>query len=95
MPVGRFRWLRLSFGIKSAPEIFQRIMDTMLESIGGARAVMDDILVARKDEAQLDRIMDHFPFRQASNRVEPQAKLQVKQRKVKYVGHLVTRTLTS
>lgn len=26
-PLGRFRWLRLPFGIKSAPEIFQHIMD--------------------------------------------------------------------
>ncbi|XP_062601691.1 uncharacterized protein K02A2.6-like [Saccostrea cucullata] len=32
-PVGRYRWLRLPFGIKSAPEIFQHIMDQMLEGI--------------------------------------------------------------
>lgn len=35
-PLGRFRWLRLPFGIKSAPEIFQHIMDHMLEGIEGA-----------------------------------------------------------
>ena len=39
-PVGRYRCLRLPFGIKSVPETFQRIMDTMLEEIEGARAVM-------------------------------------------------------
>ena len=56
-PVGRYRWLRLSFGIKSAPEIYQRIMDAMLEDIPGAYAVMDDILVAGRDESHHDSIM--------------------------------------
>ena len=32
-PLSRYRWLRLPFGIKCAPEIFQRIMDQMLEGI--------------------------------------------------------------
>ena len=47
-PIGRYRWLRLPFAIKSAPEIYQRIMDEMLEDIDGARAIMDDILIAGK-----------------------------------------------
>ncbi|PIK49541.1 hypothetical protein BSL78_13603 [Apostichopus japonicus] len=29
-PIGRYRWFRLPFGIKSALEMFQRIMDNML-----------------------------------------------------------------
>lgn len=45
-PIRRFRWLRLPFGTKYAPEIFQRIMDQMLEGINGATDVMDDILIA-------------------------------------------------
>ena len=57
-PRGRYRWLRLPFGIKSAPEIFQRKMDEMLEGIEGARAVIDDILVAGRDEEEHDRILE-------------------------------------
>ena len=48
-PIGRYKWLKLPFGIKCAPEIFQRIMDNMLEGIQGAVAIMDDILVAGKN----------------------------------------------
>ena len=44
-PIGRFRWTRLPFGIKSAPEMYQRTMDEMLEGIEQAYAVMDDILI--------------------------------------------------
>ena len=59
-PLGRFRWLRLPMGVKSAPEIYQRIMDNMdnmLEGIQGARAVMDDILVAASNPEEHDKIM--------------------------------------
>ena len=45
-PLGRYRWLRLPFGIKSAPELYQRVMDSMLEDIEGATAIMDDIIIA-------------------------------------------------
>ena len=57
-PVGRYRWLRLPFGIKCAPEVFQRIMDEMLSDIEGARAVMDDILIAGTDVKTHDAILD-------------------------------------
>ena len=45
-PFGRYRWLWLPVGLKCAPEIFQRIMDQMIEDIDGAYAIMDDIVVA-------------------------------------------------
>ena len=48
-PVGWYRWLRLPFGLKCAPKIFQRIMDEMLEGIEGATAIMDDILIVGRD----------------------------------------------
>ena len=56
-PIGRYRWLRLPFGIKSAPEIYQRLMDMMLEGIEGARAVMDDILVAAETREEHNKIL--------------------------------------
>ncbi|KAL2085061.1 hypothetical protein ACEWY4_020579 [Coilia grayii] len=56
-PIGRFRWLRLPFGIKCAPEIFQRIMDQMLEGVPGAISVMDDILIAAPTIQEHDAIL--------------------------------------
>ena len=85
-PIGRYRWLRLPFGIKSAPEIYQRIMDNMLEGIEGARAIMDDILIAGKD-----KIMKAVVARATEWNLKLNFdKCQIKQRQVKYVGHLVT-----
>lgn len=42
---GIYRYRRLAFGLVSAPEIFQRFMDKMLEGIEGVLAYLDDILV--------------------------------------------------
>jgi hypothetical protein len=54
-PYGRYRFLRLPFGIVSASEIFQRVMSQMVEDIDGAEAVMDDIVVWGKDQKQHDK----------------------------------------
>ena len=44
-PFGRYRYLRLPFGIKCASELYQSIMSEMIEDIEGAEVIMDDILV--------------------------------------------------
>ena len=44
-PFGRYCYLRLPFGIKSAPEIFHRAMEQIIESLEGVRVYIDDIIV--------------------------------------------------
>ena len=53
-PYGRYCFQRLSFGISSASEIFQRRMTEMLEDIEGVEASQDDILVAGRTMEQHD-----------------------------------------
>ena len=55
-PIGRFRLLKLPAGgwnclpaCLPAPKMYQRAMDEMLEGIDHAYAIMDDILIARRD----------------------------------------------
>ena len=44
-PFGRFRWLRMPFGIRSASEEFQRRISTALEGLAGVKVIVDDILI--------------------------------------------------
>ncbi len=44
-PYGRYRFLRMPFGIISASEIFHRAMDNMLEGLEGVRCYVDDVVV--------------------------------------------------
>ncbi|XGW25993.1 hypothetical protein V3C99_006978 [Haemonchus contortus] len=42
---GLFRYNRLPFGVKSAPGIFQQIMDSMTAGLEGCAAYLDDVIV--------------------------------------------------
>ena len=48
-PYGRYRFLRAPFGIKSIPEIYQRVMTEMLQDTEGANVIVDDIIVWGED----------------------------------------------
>ena len=65
-PIGRYGWLKLPFGIKSAPEMYQRAMDEMLEGIDHAYAIMDDILVAGRDISHYDSVLEKVHYRAKS-----------------------------
>ena len=78
-------------GITSAPEIYQRIMDTMLEGIPGCKAIMDDILVDGKDETEHDRILKQVIQKATEWNLRFNfAKCQVRRKRVPYCGHTVT-----
>ena len=47
-PHGRYRWIRMPFGLSTAPEEFQRRQDQALEGLNGVRVVADDVLVFGK-----------------------------------------------
>mgnify|MGYP003690547807 CR=1 FL=1 len=44
-PVGRYRFLRLPFGISSAPEVYHKSMHMLQEHIKGTSSCIEDILV--------------------------------------------------
>ena len=44
-PFGRYRWLCMPFGIKSAPEEFQRRLDECLEGLENIVVIHDDIVI--------------------------------------------------
>ena len=46
---GMYRFKRLVFGVSCAPEIFQRLMDTVIGGIPGTLAFLDDVCVHAED----------------------------------------------
>ncbi|KAL1470231.1 hypothetical protein MTO96_040555 [Rhipicephalus appendiculatus] len=53
-PVGRFQFLRLPFGISTAPEFYQREMLRVLEGLDGVSCLQDDIIVSGKTTEKND-----------------------------------------
>ena len=87
---GLFQFTRLPFGISSAPGIFQRVIESLLQGIDGVVVYLDDILVTGGDEQAHLKALE-----EVLGRLE-RAGLRVKQKKcafmrssVTYLGHLI------
>jgi hypothetical protein len=51
-PKGLYRFNRLPFGIKTAPSLWQKTMDEILQGIAGVQVLLDDIIITGKSEAE-------------------------------------------
>jgi hypothetical protein len=90
-PFGRYRYLRLPMGIASAPEIWQRAMNSIFGDLEGVECVMDDILVwGRTIEEHEDRLMAVLDRARAENLKLNKAKCKIGLQEVDYIGHIIT-----
>ena len=87
---GLFRYTRLPFGISSAPGIFQKTMESLLQGIPHTTVYLDDILVAGENED------DHLQTLKKVLKRLADAGLRAKRSKckfmvdsVEYLGHVI------
>ena len=87
---GLYQYTRVPFGIASAPALFQKIMDTILQGIPGTICYLDDILVTGTTEADHLRNLEEVLKRLQANglRVKPQ-KCRFMEPSVEYLGHRI------
>ena len=89
-PFGRFRFLRMPFGISSASEVFQHTMEQIFAGYPCA-VIVDDIIVGGNGEKEHDenlkKVLDRA--RQVNLRLNP-LKCKFRQSEICYVGHLFT-----
>ena len=87
---GLFRYNRLLFGVSSAPAIFQRVMDSLLQGNPGVGVYLDDILVSGKTEKAhlevLEQVLDHL---EAAGLRLNRGKCVFMMDSVAYLGHIV------
>ena len=58
-PLGRYRWLRMPFGISPAPELFKRHFDQAMDGLKRVFVIADDILVVGEGGSIEEAIRDH------------------------------------
>ena len=87
-PFGRYCFQRLPFGLKSAPERFQRIVLTELAGLDGMICIMDDILVHGRTQTENDKRLDSVLARltKAKITLNP-VKCEFSKRQLKFAGH--------
>ena len=93
-PNGHYEWLRMPFGLKSAPITFQRLMNTLFAPMLGKHvyAYMDDVIIFSED------IPSHFKHLESVLLKLREAALKVKitkceflRKSLKFLGHVVDR----
>ena len=90
-PFGRYKFNRMPFGVCSASDVAQKMVDDNFSDIPGALAVHDDIIVAGVDgeghDTALKLVLDRAKERNIKfNRT----KIQLRIDKVKYLGSIVS-----
>ena len=81
----------MPFGIKSAPEVFQRKNESIFGDIDGVDVIFDDIIFAGAHEQEHDQIMVKLLQRAREANVKfNTAKLQYKVSEVKHMGNIVS-----
>nr|XP_054591203.1 uncharacterized protein K02A2.6-like [Nothobranchius furzeri] len=90
-PWGRYRFLRLPFGIKSASEVFQQKNCETFGDIPGVFIIADDMIIAAETESEHDNILQKVMERAKEVNVRfNKDKVQFKVDTVKYMGHIIT-----
>ena len=96
-PFGRYYWKRMPFGIKSAPEVWQRKAHEFIEGLDGVEVVMDDFLVVgcgdTVEEAMTNHDQNLFALldraRERNLKLNSE-KIQLRLQEVPFIGHLLT-----
>lgn len=91
-PFGRYRFLRLAFGINSAPEVFHRTVRQLFEGIEGVETYIDDLLVWGETKEQHDhRLRQVLERARAKNFKLNRGKCKVGLDEIKYLGHIFSK----
>ena len=96
-PFGRYRWKRMPFEIRSAPEVFQRKMHELIDGLRAFEVIADDFVVVGYGESRQSAIKDHdrnlitFLRRCDERGVHLNSdKLQLRMKEVPFIGHVAT-----
>jgi len=96
-PFGRYRYLRMPFGICTASEEYQRRQHEVLEGLEGVTVIADDILVYGVGDTYEEAEQDHdakllklFERSRQVNLKFNRRKMKLKQKSVPYMGNVLT-----
>ena len=90
-PYGRYRFLRLPFGLVCAQDIFQRKVDETFSGLAGVAGIADDIIVYGRDRTNHDKNLDSVMQRARQTGLKfNQGKCQIGCKSIPFFGHVIS-----
>ena len=90
-PWGKFRWLRLPFGLKISGDVFQERLDAVVKHITGVSNIVDDCLAHGQEENDHDLALISLLEAARMNGIKFNAdKMQFKAKNCKFFGEILT-----
>lgn len=90
-PFGCYRFLRMPYGIKIGPEVFQKYNSRNFEDLKGVVVFIDDILIAANKIEEHDKILQKVVERARKlNMKFNREKIQFKVKEVKYLEKIIS-----
>lgn len=96
-PYGKYKWLRMPFGLSSSPEEFQRRLSDALAGLDGTMIVADNIMVygkgATMEEARLyhnNNLRNLFERARETNLKLNKDKCRFLLSELQYIGHIIS-----
>ena len=88
LPFGRFQWTWLPMGTVVARDIFQSKLDSIFIGMEGVMGIVDNMVIAGRDEMEHDRNFLAFMEKCMENNLTLNSeKIQFKQTQVSFYGH--------
>jgi hypothetical protein len=90
-PFGRYKWIRMPYGLTSASEVFHRKMVECLVDLAGVEVFIDDIAVwgktLQEHDERLEKVLDRC---RAEGIHLNKSKCHFRVREAKYLGHVLS-----
>ena len=88
---GLYRYKRLNYGISSASELFQRILQQILQDIPNCKNIVDDIIIYADNREDHDKVLKMVLTRlREKNLTLNRSKCEFNKSELKFMGHILS-----